>query len=469
MRALLLSLICMATGVSAWGQPFMGLYATQNSITEIRENPAFTVTQDRAQINIASAGAEIGGNSIVFKPGAYNFLAGSTIAMDKDYYRSYDPHQKQMWASVEAMGPGASFRIKRRYFVAVTTGVRYLMNSDNLTQGVFNLLGTHPYTDTNKTDSFKIHNYSIASQVFREVNLSYGGFLYESEDYNLIGGVTLKLLSGMGAAGMGIGDASFKIKNNDGTAYNTTGNVNVAFTPYANSWAITNNPFQSYNNRTGNFGVGADIGVVYYINPNETMQLKRGYEARIAMSITDIGSISYTASSTSGAYAITNKDISYRGIGNNTNATFGNQILNGYLADGVATVKGSSSKFKVRLPTAFHFNADLKVEPRLYVNTNLLLNLVTPSADKFTNHYISTLTITPRYMVRDFGVALPFSFNAIKQGYVGVIVFLGPVYIGSGSLYEMATSSSIYNANAYAGFTWRVKPKRKKEKDIMMM
>ena len=109
------------------------------------------------------------------------------------------------------------------------------------------------------------------------------------------------------------------------------------------------------------------------------------------------------------------------------------------------------------------------MEPRLYVNTNLLLNLVTPSADKFTNHYISTLTITPRYMVRDFGVALPFSFNAIKQGYVGVIVFLGPVYIGSGSLYEMATSSSIYNANAYAGFTWRVKPKRKKEKDIMMM
>ena len=469
MRALLLSLICLFTCGGSWAQPFLGLYGTQNSITEIRENPAYTVSQDRAQINIASAGADIGGNSIVFKPGAYGFLATGKATMDQDYYRNYDPHQKMFWANIEAMGPGASFRIRKRYFFAITSGVRYLMNSDNLNQNVFNILGVNPYTDTAKTDSFKIHNYSITSQVFRELNLSYGGFLYQSEDYNLVGGVTVKILSGMGAAGMGISDASFKVKNNDGVAYGVNGDVNVAFTPYANNWAISNNPFQSYYDRTGNLGVGVDLGMVYYINPNETMQLKRGYEARLSMSITDIGSISYNASSTSGSYSITNKAINYRGISNNSDISYGSRIFNDYLVDTVAAPKGNTTKFKVHLPTAFHFNADLKVENRFFVNTNLLLNLVTPSADKYANHYVSTLTITPRYMIRSIGLAMPFSFNAIKQGYVGAVLFVGPFYVGSGSLYEMAGSNNIYNASFYSGLTLRIKPKRKSMKDIMMM
>ena len=109
------------------------------------------------------------------------------------------------------------------------------------------------------------------------------------------------------------------------------------------------------------------------------------------------------------------------------------------------------------------------MENRFFVNTNLLLNLVTPSADKYANHYVSTLTITPRYMIRSIGLAMPFSFNAIKQGYVGAVLFVGPFYVGSGSLYEMAGSNNIYNASFYSGLTLRIKPKRKSMKDIMMM
>jgi len=459
----------MAVSDIARSQSFIGLNGAQNSILELHENPGYTISEDRAQINVASVGTDVGGNTVVFRPSAINFLFTGKAQLDQDYYRSYDPHSRSFWASAELMGPGASFRIKKRYFFAITTGIRYLMNSDNLDPAVYNMLGINPVADTAKNDSFKIHNYSIAAQVFKEYNLSYAGYIYQSEDYNLVGGVTVKILAGMGAAGMGISDASFKTHNNDGVAYNATGTVNLAFTPYANNWAITKNPLESYYDRTNNLGVGVDLGIVYYINPNDAMTLKKGYALRLAASITDIGSLSYTASSTSGTYGVNNKTIDYRGIANNKDLTFGNQIFNTYLVDTIAVPKGTASKFKVHLPTAFHLNADLKVERGFAVNANLLLNLVKPSAGEYSNHYTSTLTITPRYMVGKVGLGLPFSFNALHQGYVGAVIFLGPVYLGSGSVYELSTSNSINNINLYGGVTWRIQAKRQKEKDYMMM
>ena len=469
MRILLLSLFCACMCFNSIGQSFLGLYGTDNSVTQIRDNPAFAVHEDRAQINIFGIGGEIGGNSILFKRRALGFLDSGKAGMGTDYFRSYDNGDKRFWGNVEINGPGASVLIRKRYFFAITTGLRYLLNSDHLDAGVFNLLGANAVRDTNTTDSFNVKNYSITSQVFAELNLSYAGFLYESEDYKLIGGITLKLLDGIGAAGMGISQASFKTYNNDGIAYNVNGNANVAFSPYANSWAITNDPLHAITRPTSNIGAGLDLGLVYYMNPNETMQKKKGYLVRFAASITDIGSISYTSSSTTGSYTINNKNIDFRGLQNNADITFGNRIFNNYLVDTTAVPTGSAKKFKVKLPTALHLNADMKINEHFFVNANLLGNLRAPSADYYSNHYISTLSITPRYMYKIYGIAMPFSFNEYKQGYLGAILFIGPAYIGSGSLLQMAASNSINNANLYLGGTLRIKPKKPKMKDIMMM
>lgn len=469
MRQCFLSLVCVCMYLNGAAQAFPGLYGNENSVTQIRDNPGFAVHEDRAQINFLTVGGEIGGNSVMFRKSIYKSFTTGQATMDQDYYRSYDHHSKTLWANMEVIGPGASFLVKKRYFFAVTTGMRYLMNSDNLDNSVYRLLGVNPYVDSNLRDSLRVNNFAITSQVFSELNLTYAGFLYQSEDYTLVAGATVKILNGIGMAGLGISNASFNTYNNNGIAYNATGNVNVAFSPYANKWAISTNPFAALRSPANNMGVGADVGMVYYMRRNETLFRKKGYMARLAASITDIGSISYTASSTSGKYDINNKNIDYRNLQNNNDVTFGTRIFNNYLVDTTARPTSNPKKVKFGLPTALHLNGDFKIEERFWVNANVLINLRKVDADNLSNHYISTITVTPRYTVGRFAVSLPFSFNVQKQGYLGVILYGGPVYIGSGSLLQMTASNSITNLNVFVGGSLRIKPKKQTERDAMMM
>ncbi len=469
MRRLILSLICLCIYFTSTAQTFLGLNGDVNCVTQIRDNPAFAVHEDRAQINFLTVGGEIGGNALMFKKKIYNSFTTGQATMDKDYYRSYDRHSKTMWANMEVIGPGASFLVKKKYFIAVTTGMRYLMNLDNLDDNVFRMMGVNAARDTNLVDSFKVKNFAATSQIFSELNLTYAGFIFQSEDHTLVAGASLKILNGIGAAGLGVGNASFKTYNNDGLAHNATGDVNIAMTPYANKWAITNNPFKALSNPANNMSVGADFGLVYYMNPNETLFRRKGYISRLAISITDIGHNSYTASSVSGKYAVDNKNVDFKNIQNNSDISFGTRIFNDYLVDTIAKPTSSAKKVKFGLPTALHLNGDFKIEERFWVNANVLINLRKVDANELSNHYISTVTVTPRYIWGKFAVSVPFSFNIQKQGYLGVILFAGPVYIGSGSLFQMTASNSINNLNLFLGSSLRIKAKRQKERDAMMM
>jgi hypothetical protein len=215
--------------------------------------------------------------------------------------------------------------------------------------------------------------------------------------------------------------------------------------------------------------IGADFGLVYYMNPNETLFRRKGYISRLAISITDIGRNSYTASSVSGKYTVNDKNIDFKNIQNNNDISFGTRIFNDYLVDTIAKPTSSSKKVKFGLPTALHLNGDFKLETRFWVNANVLINLRKVDAGQFSNHYISTVTVTPRYVWGMYAVSVPFSFNIQKQGYLGIILFAGPVYIGSGSLFQMTASNSINNLNLFLGSSLRIKAKRQKERDAMMM
>lgn len=472
MKPLLLSLIFALAVTNAPAQAFMGLYGTDNNATLVRENPAFAVHEDRTQITFSSFGAEVGGNTILFKKSIFNFLFTGKAEMDKDYFRNQnDKPSRFFWANMEYCGPGVSFRVKKRYFFAINSGMRYLVNSDNLDRGVADLLGVHALNNGDSQGNHNIKNYALTGQVFSELNLSYAGFLYEStnDEYKLIGGATVKLLNGIAAAGIGIPSASFKTYNNDGIAYDVQGTANVAFTPNAQKWALTNSPLRALTAATNNIGVGADVGLIYYMNPNETIVPKGGYVSRFSASVTDIGSISYSSSATSGSYSVNDTNINYRGLRNIEKQTFGTRIFNDFVGDSLASPSGSIKKIKVYLPTALHLNADFKIESRFFLNANLLLNLRKASADYYSNHYVSTLTVTPRYAIKNFSVSMPFSFNDQMQGYLGAIVCYGPVFIGSGSLFQIAASNSINNINFFMGAQMRLRPKKQKVKDMMMM
>jgi len=451
-------------------QAFQGLYATDNSITQVRDNPVFAIHDDRAQFNFLGIGFEAGGNTLLFRKKALNYLFTGNAAMNEEYERNNNSGKnKQFWGNFEVMGPGASFIVKRRYYFSFTTGMRYMVNSDNLSSGVADLLGVNGTKDTAAYRPYTVDNYSLTASAFSEYNLTYAGFFMESEVHTIEGGVTFKLLNGAGAAGVGIPRATFNTSNADGHFYNVRAIANVAFTPYANDWAITANPFNPFRHPMNNLGFGLSAGAVYYYNPREGMVPKKGYKARVAVSITDIGSINYEAASTTGTYRLTDSAINYKNITNNTKASFGNQIYNDYIVTGQATgLSGGQKRFKVYLPTALHVNVDYKFSSRIYMNANMLINLRKPSPDYYSTHYVSTLTLTPKYKFGRVNLAVPVCLNAAFQAYAGAVVEVGSFYAGSASLLRYATSNSLNNINLFMGANFRLQHHRQTEKEEMM-
>jgi hypothetical protein len=471
-QLLLLSVFFCTQFLLVNGQSFVGFYSADNTINLVPENPAFAMTKDRAEINVFGAGILAGGNMIQFKHDSYAFLTNGTLLPDRDYIKNPKADNRSMWLNFQMYGPGASFKIKKRYTVAITTGLRYLVNTDNLDNKVFNHLGVKAPADTVMNDNYNLRNYYYVAQLFREINLSYARYVYAGDGYIVVAGATLKLLQGDGAFAVGMPQMSFNSRNND-SAYNATGNINFEYTPFANRWALTNSPLNAVSNSSGNLGLGFDIGAVLTINynPNPIEPRLSSYQARIAMSVTDIGGITYTAGSVAGSYLINNRNIDLKNIQNNSQTSFGNQLFGTYLSEGILKSSGNRGSFNVGLPTAFRFNADLNIIPdRFLVNTNILLNLRSPAADNFSNHYISAVTITPRYMYKQsFGWAMPITYNVANQGSLGAVAMVGSWYVGCSSFFNTLISNSFNTLSLYTGLAVRIKPRRVKEKDMMMM
>ncbi|NCX95926.1 MAG: hypothetical protein EBX41_05870 [Chitinophagia bacterium] len=448
-------------------QVFNGLAGASYAVAQLKDNPAFAIHGQHAQINFGSVGFAVGGNSVQFKPSIWGFLNDGQADIQKDYTKNTVPGSKSFYGFFELNGPYVSALVKRQYFFAFGTSLRYMVNSDNLNDNVFKLLGANARPDTNAIDSYSIKNYAITAQMVNEWRLSYATYLVHTEQKKLVAGITLKLLNGIGAAGMGITNGSFYTRKDDNIVHGATGNVRVAFTPNAHNWAIAPYPLNSYNQRTNNIGIGADIGIIYYFNPNETMQLRPGYLMRFAMSVTDIGSINYSKSSTSGTYTLNNADLDYKNIQNNSDVSFGNRIFYDFLSDTLIKTTGGIKKFKVGLPTALHLNADLKLLEQMFVNVDALVNLRSPDAHKFANHYITTLTISPRFTYRRFAAAMPFTFNRLGQGFTGLVVCAGPVYMGCNSLFQTVGTSSTAMLNFYMGGVMRLEHKNERFRALM--
>lgn len=472
-RFYILWCVAVFSGFISRGQSFMGNYNGDNTIGVIANSPGLAVTDDRGQVSIGALGVNGGGNYLLFNRSAFGFLTTGLETPGTDYVKNPEGATKTLWLNMELQGPGVSVKILKRHVLSLTTGVRYLVNSSNLGNDVFMQLGSTGVRDTLAHDTFNIHNYFFTSQIFKEYNLSYSTYLRDNENYMLAAGVTVKLLVGMGAVGVGVPQAGFATNNGDGIAYGLTGTAHINFTPYANRYALFNSPLNAIKNSMNNLGLGFSVGGVYYIHVNNSFSRKKAYQARFALSVSDIGKINYSASSTSGNYMVSGQNVNYRAITNNPAESFGNRIFNEYLLNTVAQATSSSSKFSVHLPTALRFNADINMsEERFYVNADAIVNLIKPSADKFTNYYITTFCVTPRYYItpeKDIAFGMPFTYNVMGQGTLGAVAYVGPFFIGSRSFFNMFIDNMFNNIDIYTGLNFRIKPKHEKEKDYMMM
>ena len=119
---------------------------------------------------------------------------------------------------------------------------------------------------------------------------------------------------------------------------------------------------------------------------------------------------------------------------------------------GLINIVSPPNTATVKLPTAVRVNVDYNIFERLYINADVMLNMLAAS-NPVSPNYITTFTMTPRLEKKWVSIYSPVSYNVQGQLNWGAGVRIGPVFVGSGSVVSAMFKSKLSTADAHVGLT----------------
>ncbi|MEY8848479.1 DUF5723 family protein [Psychroserpens sp. XS_ASV72] len=250
----------------------------------------------------------------------------------------------------------------------------------------------------------------------------------------LKGGATLKILQGGGAL----------FTSSPGLMGNYTGSSEVLSTQGSIKYGLSDADFESENFASDNltFGFGMDLGFTYQWHPNrenDSVPIYRDrYKLKVGVSVTDIGAINY-------------KDAEVTTY--NMNATVNTGSYDGDLEEFLDDNYNNSTEkksTKIQLPTALRVLADYKISKKFFVSAQANLSLVKKN-NELANSINNSVTIAPRLETKWFSFFTPISFREYNDVAIGGGFRLGPLYVGSGSVFSNLISDSSKTADIFAG------------------
>lgn len=448
-------------------QQFAGLTSGNGfpQISQIPYNPSFVVKQDKGlEVSLFSASVLFGTNAYNLEKTSFSeslnrmFTDDDEPAADIAYNKDLRKETKHLWANIDVLGPAGSFTIKDKHHLGLYTRVRQITRAGNLDNDAFQFIG-HVSEIASFPDTVQFSEAGFTIHVFSEIGLTYGRTLSNDLHHILKAGVTVKYLAGI-AAGSLYTPATNYIKN---TADSTEAWEGEVTTLYSRNFGryVDNDPgndFGSWANRSGKGSVGLDVGMQYEYHPEGNPNRLTPYTFRIAASITDIGSIEYTADTGSGIYKVH--------IGDRPDWTFQKQDYEDFISyldrmkkDTLITMTDSANAFRVGLPAAFRLNTDWNISSNFWMGINMVLNLRGDNGNIYRPGYANLFNVTPRYEKGWFMIGLPLSFVGYQTVSFGTILRAGPVYIGSSSIISTLLRKEINNADAYVSLSFRIPQK----------
>jgi outer membrane protein OmpA-like peptidoglycan-associated protein len=445
-------------GLAASSQSFIGYgYDNYSGVNGVLLNPASIAgSKYKVNVNIVSASAFAGNNAYEMDRSRLFALKFSNLAEGDGYYKINKPEYKYLYTNVDILGPSAMFNIDRRDAIGIITRLRSVGNVYNLGNSLFQLLG-NPDPAFYNSD---IINRSLQSKVntFAEAGLSFGRILMEKRTSRLKAGFTAKYIAGLSYGSLSSGQMTINIDPANNIA-KLSADVTTQYSPNLDELGGGASISHVFNKQSGN-GWGLDLGLVYEWMPNgET------YKLRMGLSVTDLGSINYNNSKNGQTYSMNADGHNTSELMKQDGETY-DQYFNRLQTAGLIIAKVNGvAKTTVKLPTALHLNADYNIYKRLYINGDVLLNMVA-TTNQVTPNYNTTFAITPRLEKKWVSIYSPVSYNSQSMLSWGAGLRFGPLFVGSGTVLSSLLKKRIQTADVHVGLTIPIFQTRKdKEKD----
>ena len=432
--------------LTAFSQSFIGYgYDNYSGVNGMILNPGTLAdSKYKVNVNLFSISALAGNNAYEMDRSRLFGFKFSGLKEGDGFYKSANTDYKYIYTNVDILGPSAMISLTQKDAIGLTTRVRVMGNEYNLGDPLFRLTGIANPAFYN----LDIENRSLQVKMnaFAEGGISYGRVLHKDEHSEFKIGVTGKYIIGLGYGSLSSGplmlniDPTNNITNLQG---DMTAQYSGNFDNAGNGMSIND----IVNKRAGH-GLGLDIGFVYELKSSKDPNTSK---LRMGLAITDIGSVNYTNSPNSQTYTLTADGHNTDEFAKQSGETY-NDYFTRLKTDGLITTKAAAVSSKVALPTALHFNVDYEIYKRIFINGDVLLNMLA-TTNPISPNYITTFTVTPRLEKKWVSIYSPVSYSANGQLNWGAGVRIGPLFVGSGSVLSSMLKQRIQTADAHIGLT----------------
>lgn len=415
----------------SFGQSYVGhTMDNYSGVHGATYNPSNIVgTNLRADINLISAsvfgGSDYFGiniNDVINSDGGFDF--------DVDTEK-FSTDANNFFFNADVLGPSFMFNLSQKSSIGLITRLRATMNVNNINGELYEAVAND--FDSEEDFDFDSNDLNATIHAWAEIGFAYGRILMEKQNHILKGGVTLKYLQGAGSVFMSSPGLQGQFTASSETL-TTQGQLNYGTSRDFEEGDIDFNEFTA--------GFGLDVGFTYQWHPNRTNDSipthKDPYRLKVGVSLTDIGSINYKEA------IVTNYDLN-ASVSTTTYEEDVEEFLDNNYA-GTETDKAT----KIKLPTALHILVDYRLTKKILVSAQADLSMVKEKTE-LSNAFLNTVTVAPRLETKWFSFYAPLSFRQYGDVSFGGGLRLGPLTLGSGSVFTNLLSNASKTTDVYVG------------------
>lgn len=433
MKKFILPLLLLFSIPLAHSQSYIGMEADNFiGIHGVLFNPA-TIADSRTKfdLNLLSVDVLVGTD---YLPLTFENITKFVEDSGEDGdYQKYPSNSNQFVVTTDVLGPSLMLSLSEKHSIAIISRARLFNNYKNVNGQFLESM----------VDGFPDENFEVAMQnlngtthVWGEVGLAYGRTVFEQDYHFIKAGVTLKyLLGGVLAQG-----------NSESLSATYDAAQSTLTSEGLFSYLLNYDSDTEYTTDKLTPGFGADLGVVYEYRPRDSRFSPNGedergfnkYKLKVGISLMDFGTITY-------------KDLEQDTYNLNTtvSATNLDGDFEGKLEENY-TKTTTVGDAKVVLPASLRVNVDYSFTRNLYASINFTQSLAKTNAT-YTNNALGLLTITPRFESKLFGLYTPINYSSLGGITFGAGLRLGPLLVGSGTLFSSLFSKKADMANVYIG------------------
>ncbi len=382
-------------------------------------------------------------------------LARDTDVIHNSMEERVNSMNKAVYSSLRINMPSFMIYCNHKNSIAFTWDVRSILNVDGISPDLAKLIiegFDYPRLWEANAPRLNSKNLSIQQMVWAEYGITYGRVLKEDNEHAFKVAGRLKLLQGYISSYMNVKDFNFSVPND---TLMTFFRSEVSY-GHSRNFDVTGNEFK-VNSLETYPGVGADLGIVYEWRPdyknykydmdNETDLWRRDknkYKLRLGFSILDVGTIKFKKGTLSNNFIAEYNRYNLKSFDTVRSVLEFDSVLRKSFA-----VLNPSSTYTMTLPTAFSLQADYNIWKDIYINLTPFIAL------KFNNretkiHEYSSISITPRWDHKWFGVFLPMMYHQLDGFRFGATIRLGPIIIGTTNLTPFVSNKSFFGGDIHA-------------------